>query len=72
MIYTIYGNPDKVFKHDEYEEWIFNQNINMPAIRFTFVKIKNVFADNHYTLVRDKKFDKHWFRAVELWRSGKK
>ncbi len=72
MIYLVYGQPDKVFRHEEYEEWIYNQNINMPAIRFTFVKIKNVFADNHYTLVRDRKFDKHWFRAVELWRKGKK
>ncbi len=71
MMYIIYGPPDKVFKHEEYEQWIYNQNVNMPAIRFTFVKIKNVFSTNHYSLVRDRKFDKHWFRAVELWRQGK-
>lgn len=72
MIYIIYGPPDRVFRHEEYEEWIYHQSINLPALRFTFVKIKNVFSDNHYTLVRDEKFDKHWFRAVELWRTGEK
>ncbi len=72
MIYIIYGSPDKVYKHEEFEQWIFNQNVNMPAIRFTFVKIKNVFSNNHFALVRDRKFDKHWFRAVELWRKGKR
>lgn len=71
MVYIIYGPPSKVVRHDDYEEWIFNQSINLPALRFSFVKIKNVFSGNHYTLVRDKKFDKHWFRAVELWRTGK-
>ncbi len=71
MIYIIYGPPSKVIRHDDYEEWIYNQSINLPALRFTFVKIKNVFSGNHYTLVRDNKFDKHWFRAVELWRTGK-
>jgi GWxTD domain-containing protein len=71
MIYIIYGAPDKVYRHEEYEQWIYNQNVNMPAIRFTFVKIKNVFSTNHYTLVRDRKFDKQWFRGVELRRKGK-
>ncbi|HBH23117.1 MAG TPA: hypothetical protein DDY13_06790 [Cytophagales bacterium] len=71
MIYTIYGPPDEVYVEEEYETWQYTANRSLPSIRFTFVKVKNIFADRYYVLVRDRKFDRHWFRTVELWREGK-
>ncbi len=72
MIYIIYGNPDEVYKNEETIEWVYNRDITLPIIRFSFIKVKNIFSTDHYTLLRKKNYDRHWFRSVELWREGKK
>jgi len=70
MIYIVFGQPDHVFKKENYEEWVYTRDVTLPTLRFTFVKIKNVFSDHHYSLIREKKYDERWFRAVEQWRNG--
>jgi len=72
MIYLIFGKPDEVYKGNETMDWIYNRNLSLPVIRFTFIKVKNIFADDHYRLMRKKNYDRIWFKAVELWRKGKK
>ncbi len=72
MIYLIFGQPDEVYKGKETMDWIYNRNLSLPIIRFTFLKIRNIFADDHYSLMRKKNYDRVWFKAVELWRQGKK
>ncbi len=72
MIYIIYGPPDEVYKSEEIIDWVYNRDISMPTVRFSFFKVKNVFTDQHYTLQRKKQYDKNWFRSVELWRTGRK
>ncbi len=72
MIYLIFGKPDEVYKGKETMDWVYNRNLSLPVIRFTFLKVKNIFADDHYRLMRKKNFDRIWFKAVELWRKGKK
>lgn len=72
LIYIIYGPPNDVYKSEEIVDWVYNRDLSMPTVRFSFYKVKNVFTDHHYTLLRKKDYDKNWFKAVELWRDGKK
>lgn len=72
LIYIIYGPPNDVYKSEEIIDWVYNRDLSMPVIRFSFYKVKNVFTDSHYTLLRKKNYDKNWFKSVELWRDGKK
>lgn len=72
LIYIIYGPPNDVYKSEEIIDWVYNRDLTMPVVRFSFYKVKNVFTDHHYTLLRKKNYDKNWFKAVELWRKGKK
>ncbi len=72
LIYIIYGPPNDVYKSEEIIDWVYSQDLSMPNIRFSFYKVKNVFTDHHYTLLRKKEYDKNWFKSVELWREGKK
>lgn len=72
MIYIVYGPPNDVYKSEEIIDWVYNRDLTMPVIRFSFYKVKNVFTDHHYTLLRKKNYDKNWFKSVELWRDGKK
>ena len=72
LIYIIYGAPNDVYKSEEIIDWVYNRDLTMPVIRFSFYKVKNVFTDQHYTLLRKKNYDKNWFKSVELWRKGKK
>ena len=72
LIYIIYGPPNDVYKSEEIIDWVYNRDLTMPTVRFSFYKVKNVFAEDHYSLLRKKNYDKNWFRSVELWRNGKK
>ncbi len=72
MIYIVYGPPNDVYKSEEIIDWVYNRDLTMPVIRFSFYKVKNVFTDQHYTLLRKKNYDKNWLKSVELWRDGKK
>lgn len=71
LIYIIFGPPNDVYKSEELLEWVYNQDPTMPNLRFSFFKVKNVFTDDHYSLMRKKTYDKVWFKSVELWRTGK-
>jgi len=72
LIYIIYGPPNDVYKSEEIIDWVYSQDLSMPNIRFSFYKVKNVFTDHHYTLLRKKTYETNWFKSVELWREGKK
>ncbi len=72
LIYIIYGPPNDVYKSEEIIDWVYNRDLTMPTVRFSFYKVKNVFTEDHYSLLRKKNYDKNWFKSVELWRNGKK
>ncbi len=72
MIYIVYGPPNEVYKSEEIIDWVYNRDMAMPTVRFSFYKVKNVFTDQHYTLQRKKQYDKNWFKSVELWRTGRR
>lgn len=72
MIYTIFGLPDKVLKNDTKETWIYNKTFELSRISFNFVKVKTAFSNRHYVLERNGDYKSTWYRAVELWRKGRK
>jgi GWxTD domain-containing protein len=72
MIYTIFGEPDEVYRNADSEEWYYHNGGSITKLSFTFVKVKNIFTDDHYELVRKSNYEKYWFRTVEQWRKGRK
>lgn len=70
MIYTLYGVPDEVYFNGREEQWIYKKNDGISRVKFTFVKIKNIFTDRHLELLRSKSYESFWFGNVELWRKG--
>ena len=72
MTYIIFGRPDEVYNNEETVDWVYNSDLSIPAVRFSFYKVNTIFSDNHYTLLRRKNYDRSWFRMVESWRKGTK
>ena len=72
MIYTLYGKPDDVYRDGDKEVWIYAADNNLVNTSFTFTKVKNIFTDQHYNLMRDEDFKRFWFRNIDLWRKGRK
>ncbi|MTI22178.1 GWxTD domain-containing protein [Fulvivirga sp. RKSG066] len=71
MIYIIFGTPDELLKTDTEEVWVYAGNNRQQRIKFRFLKTDNIFSSSHYTLIRDKKYDSVWFRAVDAWRKSR-
>jgi len=72
MIYTLYGKPDDVFRDDEKEVWIYAADNTLVNTSFTFMKVRNIFTNQHYNLMRDEAFERFWYRNIDLWRKGRK
>lgn len=69
MIYTVMGPPLSVVKEYKTETWSYRDKANQ-EINFIFKKIRNIFSNNHYELLRDKSYDRQWFLAIDRWREG--
>lgn len=72
MIYAIFGAPDEVYKTADSEEWYYHNGGSISKLSFTFVKVKNIFSDDHYELIRKSNYERYWYRSVELWRKGRR
>jgi GWxTD domain-containing protein len=72
IVFLILGPPDEVYISEEKEEWIYNKKEHLSKIRFTFVRVKNIFSHQHYELVRQGSYEKIWFKIIDLWRKGRK
>lgn len=64
MIYVIFGNPDKVFRANRREIWLYGD------IRFEFKIISNLFAPQMYVLLRNKGYEKIWVKKITDLRSA--
>ena len=71
IIYIIFGVPNVVYKHKNYENWIYGEENNMMSLSFVFHKVDNPITDNDFVLSRSPVFKNNWFRAVDSWRSGR-
>jgi len=73
MVYTLFGAPDEVYRSATQERWIYNDENNLvDNLNFTFVKVRNIFTDQHYNLIRDEDYRRFWYRNIDLWRKGRK
>lgn len=73
MVYLLYGAPDVVYRNAGEERWIYNQQTNLlPEMYFTFVKVRNIFSNQHFNLVPNETYSKFWYRNIDLWRKGRK
>ncbi len=72
MIYIIFGSPDKVFRSDNSVEWIYKKTYELSTLVFKFsLKSENLDTE-HFELERNIKYQNNWFRAIDLWRKGRK
>lgn len=72
MIYILYGAPEIVTVEEDREIWIYPKTIDLPEIKFTFVRVKNPFTDRHFVLLRNKNYQRTHYQVVSQWRRGKK
>jgi len=71
IIYIIYGKPNKVYRTDDIETWIYGEENNPLSITFYFLKVINPFTDNDYRLNREEIYKPSWYRSVNAWRDGR-
>ena len=64
MVYIIFGNPDRVFRDNKKEFWLYGD------IRFEYKIISNLFAPKMYVLLRDKGYEKIWIKKITDLRSA--
>lgn len=73
MVYLLYGPPDEVYRSAGEERWVYNEENNLlESLSFTFVKVRNIFTNKHYNLLRDEDYRRFWYRNIDLWRKGRK
>jgi hypothetical protein len=64
MMLIIYGMPEKIFKFNDREVWMYGKT------NFNFVKSSTLFDPDNYVLVRDKKFTADWYEKVDMVRNS--
>lgn len=69
MIYIVYGPPHQVKRTENDEIWWY---FDGDAIRqvFRFLRFSHVFYPHNYVLLRDQKYRRSWFTAVDLIRNN--
>lgn len=71
LIFTVYGPPDKIYKTEESETWIYGEEDNPMSITFKFRKFPSPFTDNDYRLSRQDYYKPSWYQRIEAWRNGR-
>lgn len=71
MVSIIYGTPKSVRVQRDEEIWYYGEETNSFSLQFTFVKVDNPFTDNDFKLIRATSYKSSWYRAVDVWRSGR-
>ena len=70
MIYIVFGKPDGVYRHNDQEEWDY-ENVNGNSITFSFRKRKDLYSnDDDYELTRKPMYESYWKFMIEKWRKG--
>lgn len=70
IMYIIYGPPNKVYRSDEGETWVYGNESSILSYAFRFTKIDNPFSNNDFELERNKQYRYGWGQAIEAWRNG--
>lgn len=71
MVSIIYGTPKSVRVQRDEEIWYYGEETNSFTLQFTFIKVDNPFTENDFKLLRATSYKSSWYRAVDVWRSGR-
>lgn len=71
MISIVFGQPTTIRKVGNTETWIYGEENNLIALSFIFNKKNNYFSNNDFKLQRSSTYKTNWYRAVDIWRSGR-
>ncbi len=68
MIFIVFGPPDKVFRNNYIETWVYGGLSGRNTISFNFYQGENPFTENDYRLDRTPSYINIWNSAIEFWR----
>jgi len=68
MVYIIYGPPERVFKNEGLETWMYASAARRTTLKFNFIQSNNPFTDNDFRLNRSQSYINSWNSAIDLWR----
>lgn len=71
LIYTIFGQPNTLYKQENTETWVYGEDASYKSLSFVFVKVINPFTENDYQLNRSDMFKDEWYKGVDAWRQGR-
>lgn len=71
LVHVVFGNPNRIYRSPDEELWLYGEENNLNAVKFTFRRVHSPFSENHYVLTRDPVFKPAWSRAVDSWRNGR-
>lgn len=64
MIYAVFGVPDRVIRASDKETWYYNATSISQAIDFEFIRVNSIFSNNHYVLIRDRRYSNVWYQEI--------
>lgn len=70
IIYIIFGKPDKLFKSENQETWIYVQAGSDLQIKFDFIRKPTIFTIDNWELIRLSDYTDIWYSTVDSWRRG--
>jgi len=71
LIYTIFGQPNTLYKQENTETWVYGEDASYKSLSFVFVKVINPFSENDFQLNRSDMFKDEWYKGVDAWRQGR-
>lgn len=71
MVHIIMGYPSRIHHLVDKEIWIYGDERAMQTITFTFDRVPQPPFSDQYRLRRGPLYKFTWFKAVDVWRSGR-
>ena len=65
MIYSVFGQPDRIYKDDYSEKWTYRDSWHMPVTEFYFEKTEAPLGKTCYELIRKPGYKNPWFQVVD-------
>jgi GWxTD domain-containing protein len=71
IIFVIFGPPNKVYKSDGGENWLYGEDNNLMSLNFIFRNQINPYSKNIFRLDRISVYKNSWYRMIDAWRNGR-